>query len=395
MKHENTGRWWGAPRKFSVTAGERKISWLELFYDLVYVVAISRITRYCSEHANLQGFLDYIYLFIMIFWGWFNGSMHHDLHGTPGIRTRLMTLWQMVTVAAMIVCLDGPQDHMLFRGTIAIMVMQLYITYLWWSVGIYDKGHRKLNRPYTVCYLISLLLIFSTLFLQQPYVRIAFFASLFFNFLPPFYLARRLQKNSFSLSSSMVERMGLFTIIIFGEVVTGVVGGANIIPGSGWSGWVNFVLAILIVFALWWIFFALIADRECKGGFLKGQLMVLLYIPVLMSLGMLGAAFMDIFKAAVAGTVAERDWLHQLFTVRIAVFLFGIVLISRFLVYPPAYAPAKKWLQRLLSIAGVVILSVGFGLKGLSLFTLFTIVFVLLLSIIVTFTLAWLRFEEA
>jgi low temperature requirement protein LtrA len=179
MSHENTSVWWGAPKKFSTKFTERKISWLELFYDLVYVVAISKINQYFSEHTNASGFIDYVYLFVMIFWGWFNGSMYHDLHGTPGIRTRLTTLWQMVAVAAMIVCLNGPQDGILFRGTIAIMVMQLYITYLWWSVGIYDKAHRKLNRPYTVLYLMSLGLIFSSLFLQQPYIRIVFFCSLF------------------------------------------------------------------------------------------------------------------------------------------------------------------------------------------------------------------------
>jgi low temperature requirement protein LtrA len=105
----------------------------------VYVIAISRITHLFAAHPGAAGLLDYSYLFIMIFWGWLNGSIYHDLHGSPGIRTRLMTLWQMMAVAALIVCLDSPQDGMLFRTTIALMVLQLFITYLWWSVAFTTK----------------------------------------------------------------------------------------------------------------------------------------------------------------------------------------------------------------------------------------------------------------
>src|SRR5687768_1331752 len=85
--------WWGPPRKFDPRIAERKISWLELFYDLVYVIAIARITHHLAEHPSWHGLADYAYLFIMIFWGWINGSLYHDLHGSPGIRTRFMTLW--------------------------------------------------------------------------------------------------------------------------------------------------------------------------------------------------------------------------------------------------------------------------------------------------------------
>jgi hypothetical protein len=43
---------------------------------------------------------------------------------------------------------------------------------------------------------------------------------------------------------------------------------------------------VLIVFALWWIFFSIIADRESQGGFLNANLIELTYIPTLASLGL-------------------------------------------------------------------------------------------------------------
>jgi low temperature requirement protein LtrA len=66
----------GPPKKFSASVAERRISWLELFYDLVYVIVISRVTHYLALHPGRAGLFDYAYLFAMIFWGWYNGSMH-------------------------------------------------------------------------------------------------------------------------------------------------------------------------------------------------------------------------------------------------------------------------------------------------------------------------------
>ncbi len=205
MKHNLiTKSWWGAPKKFSTEKIERKISWLELFYDLVYVIAISTITHYVAQQFSINALLDYIYLFGIIFWGWLNGSLYHDLHGTEGLRTKLMTLWQMVIVAALVITLHSDEKDLLFNATIALIIMQVYITYLWWSVGIYDKEHRKLNRPYTILYLVSLGLIIATLFAEQPYVRILFYLTLILNYSPPFVtylLLKRRTRRSRSLQA--------------------------------------------------------------------------------------------------------------------------------------------------------------------------------------------------
>src|SRR5579863_8792365 len=171
---KNYNIWWGPPRKFSSHFEERKISWLELFFDLVYAIVISRTTHWLAVNNTPGGILDYAYLIIIVFWGWYNGSQYYDIHGTPGIRTRLMTLWQMMAVAALAVTLYSPSDKAVGGATIAIAALQFFITYLWWSVGIYDKKYRKYNMPFTICYLAAFVLIIITLFIPQPYQRILF-----------------------------------------------------------------------------------------------------------------------------------------------------------------------------------------------------------------------------
>ncbi|HZX59822.1 MAG TPA: low temperature requirement protein A, partial [Mucilaginibacter sp.] len=272
MQKQHNNIWWGPPREFSNQVEERKISWLELFFDLVYAVVISRTTHGLAVNNTTGGILDYAYLIIIVFWGWYNGSQYYDLHGTTGIRTRLMTLWQMMAVAALAVTLYSSPDKAVGRATIAIALLQFFITYLWWSVGIYDKKHRKYNIPYTVCYLIAFGLIIATLFVPQPYKRLLFWITLVLNYLPPFIASKILKRHNsdFSLSPSMIERLGLFTIIVFGEAILGVVNGLNLFGDLTLTVWLCFGLGILIVFSLWWIFFSLIADRQSQNGLAKG-----------------------------------------------------------------------------------------------------------------------------
>ncbi|MBI1223804.1 MAG: hypothetical protein GC192_01090 [Bacteroidetes bacterium] len=344
MKHNlQTKSWWGAPKKFTTEKEERKVSWLELFYDLVYVIAISTITHYVAAHFSINALLDYFYLFVIIFWGWLNGSLYHDLHGSEGLRTKLMTLWQMAIVAALVINLHSDPEHLLFNVTVVLLIMQFYITYLWWSVGIYDKEHRKLNKPYTMLYLLSFALILATLFVEQPYARIMFYITLVLNYLPPFISHNLLIKQSsqLNLSPSMTERLGLFTIIIFGEVVLGVTNGLIEMHHLSAMAWVEFVLAIAIVFALWWLFFTLISDRQCKAGLVNSSLFELLFIPTLMGLGLLGASFSSLFKHFIEPS-EHTAWVTHCFGFSISLFLLGIWAMLYFLEEPDYMKSFKK-----------------------------------------------------
>lgn len=385
--------WWGPPKKFSANFEERKISWLELFYDLVYVVVISKVTYQLALNHSWTGVLDYAYLFAMVFWGWYNGSQYHDLHGSPGIRTRFMTLWQMVAVGALAVMLNGSGEHLISRATIGILVLQLFITYLWWSVGIYDKHHRKLNRPYTYCFLAAFALLCISGVVPFSYRRMLLWTVLVLNYFPFLLTALRLRNtsNEFSMSPSMTERLGLFTIIVFGEAILGVINSMTSLSEISASLWICFGMGILIVFALWWIFFSLIADRVCKPGILEGFVLSFLFIPTLASLGMVGAAFPSLIQGFTAPPDAHR--LQLIYGISISVFLCSIVAISRFLVYAEEYQRSKKRVQYLLLSMAVINLVLVFFFGVLSALVYLLCVFLILMSLIVILTKMWFRLE--
>ncbi|MEP7264478.1 MAG: low temperature requirement protein A [Bacteroidota bacterium] len=394
MEQKKFNIWWGPPKKFSTQLEERKISWLELFYDLVYVIVISRITHHMAVHPDVHGISQYIYLFTMVFWGWQNGSQYHDLHGSPGIRTRFMTLWQMIIVAALGVAMESPPETFVSRTIICFALLQFFITYLWWSVGIYDKVHRRLSVPYVSCYFLCFLMFVAALYIPSPYTERFLWLILIINHLPPLLNYRRLRsRNSeFSLSMSMVERLGLFTIIVFGENILGVINGVDSYVHLNASIWFCFALGILIVFALWWIFFALIADRECKHGFLAGQSLVFLYIPCLGSLGIVGATFSVLLSGMLN---PDADWYRArvMFVVSLAVFLWSVLGISNKLIYDDEYLKAKKIIQPLLGLTGIVIVLLSLFFNFLSVMNLLIIIFLVLMTIIIVITRSWFKVE--
>lgn len=395
MPSERTNIWWGPPKKFTTAITERKISWLELFYDLVYVIAISRITHYMAAHPGMNSIINYIYLFAIVFWGWSNGSMYHDLHGSPGIRTRFMTLWQMIIVAALCVALGSPVDSFIFRTTICFILLQIYITYLWWSVGIYDKSHRKLGIAYIICYLIGFFLLILSFFIPEPYKGMMFWLVLFFDYLPPFVTNRRLvhRQSEFNLSPSMVERMGLLTIIVFGENILGVINGIDSYKNLTAYIWVCFGLGILIVFALWWIYFALVADRECKHGYMRGQLFVFLYIPTLGSLGIVGATFSVILNAVGAENSHDIETAGHIFCTGMGIFMLCVTGLTRMLHYPHDYDRLRKKYEKLMLVCGILLISLAALFNKISLVYLLLIIFIILLVVVVMMTRTWFKVE--
>lgn len=266
-------RWWGTPVDFSKRRNERKVSWLELFYDLGYVAAIGQLTHHVAADPSLPNTGFFFLLFSLIFWSWVNGSQYYDLHGEDNLRTRIWTFWQILAVTAVAASLNGMFDGMHRGFAITFSCLQAIITYLWWSVGLHDRSHRELNIFYTVNYLIALALLIVSAFVAYDRAVLLWAFVLLLNLTPPLTGARRIVRvlnnrgQVFSASATLVERFGLFTIIVLAETVLGTVAGITGIKDRQLIVWIAFVLAILIAFLLWSIYFDMTSERETRVGY--------------------------------------------------------------------------------------------------------------------------------
>ena len=273
MSLRHPGLWWGPPRNFNDRKNERKISWLELFYDLVYVAVIGELTQYLSKDPSWSNAAFSFLLFCLIFWSWVNGSQYYDLHGNEGIRTRLLTFWQMLAVAAVAITIPDAYEGRHEDFAVAFLFVQVMITYIWWSVGLYDPSHRVFNKFYTINYVLAFVVIFISIFVSSRDATWLLLLALLLNLTPPLTGARKivseLKKRGqiFTASAAIVERFGSFTIIVLAESILATVTGIAAVQGKHSVHWIAFILAILISFLLWSIYFDMTSEQETKTGY--------------------------------------------------------------------------------------------------------------------------------
>jgi len=386
--------WWDQPKNFDDRKYERKISWLELFYDLVYVAAISQLTLQLSIHTTWQQAAYYFLLFCLIFWSWVNGSQYYDLHGNEGIRTRLFTFAQMLAVAAIAITIGDAFEERHHGFAIAFAVIQILITYLWWSVGFYDPSHRVFNKFYTFNYLIALGLIIASVFTNYHTATILWMIVLALNLTPPLIgagtIVRVLKQRGqiFTASATIIERLGLFTIIVLAESILGTVNGIAEVKDKHPTAWIAFILGILIAFLLWSLYFDMTSEREAKTGYSYMQWLIFLHFPLLASLGVVGTSIKLILANISAAPDTMVQYLFCIAIVTILLTIIGLTLIMKEEEEDRSYIrPMSRWLI----VISVIILL-------LPLFSLHTLLFLSIIAVVLFIpvwigTRSWVRYQ--
>jgi len=89
-----TRQWWERPRLWGAeaTAEERRVSWLELFSDLIFVVVISQLAHYLAGHLSWSGLLGYGLFFVAAWWSWIGGTVYNERFETQDLSYRLYTI---------------------------------------------------------------------------------------------------------------------------------------------------------------------------------------------------------------------------------------------------------------------------------------------------------------
>jgi low temperature requirement protein LtrA len=390
-------QWWGPPRDFSERKHERKISWLELFYDLVYVAAIAQLTHHLAAHPSwsVAGFS--LLLFSLVFWSWVNGSQYYDLHGHDSIRTRLMTFWQMLAVAAVAITLNDAYEGHHQAFAIAFAIIQIFITYLWWSVGLYDPSHRVFNKFYTFNYLIAFVLLVSSVFTNPHIATILWSIALLFNLSPGLIGARTIvtvlkeRGQVFSASEALVERFGLFTIIVLAESILGTVTGIAVIKDKTPTEWIAFILAILIAFLLWSLYFDMTSEQETRKGYRYMQWLVFLHYPLLAAFCVVGACIHVLLVSGIPEELPRQ--ILWMFCSAIAVILFTITGITKIMEEDEESRAFIRPAARVSMVIGVGILLVPLFGKYLNCLSFLAIVAILLFILVFVGIRNWVRYK--
>ena len=330
----NFRSWWQVPRRAGEPLEHRQVSFLELFYDLVYVVIIAQLSHTFSHDITWEGVKNFSFMFILVWWSWINGTLYHDIHGNNDVRTRVFTFAQMFSVVLMAIFAHNAIGDCSKGFALSYALFQFIISILWWRTGVHEEEHRPLSTPYVFFFLVNTILFVVSVFIEEPVRYYIWLIALVISIILPLSVLAVSRKNPATkaqvdiitdISPSLVERFGLFTIIVLGEVVVGVVSGASKLHTTN-SLIITALLGTLIAIGIWWVYFDFISHRIPKSGIRHYSLWYYLHLPMTIGITSTGAALVNIIEHINEPVQHDTHWL---LTISLSVILICISLILK------------------------------------------------------------------
>jgi low temperature requirement protein LtrA len=232
---------------------EKRVSWAELFFDLVFVFAVTEVsTRLTEDHRGL-GLVRSLVLFVPVFWLWVGTSLQANLRDISRPVLRLSIFG--VALCGMFMALAIPY---------AYNDGGLLYAFAYWA-GRLLLGIPLLRRyglvwnPYTVSVVVTGPLLIVGALLPADGQLAVWAAAAALDLSTPTIFSRRLSTLHYD-AGHLAERFGLFVLIALGESVVSIGAAAQdggpLRIGTGFA----VALAFAACCGLWWVYFQFAAD---------------------------------------------------------------------------------------------------------------------------------------
>ena len=303
---------WQPPRPHGEQPRERTVGPLELFYDLAVVVLVAQAAHHLAGHLTWHGLGEFAVMFTLVWIGWANGSLHHELHGHDDARARNTFLLQILVLVAMGACIPqaGGTRGAAFAVTVGVLFAVLAV--LWLLAARGDRPeYRRASRLFVTGTAACAVLLAGTALLPAS-ARMPAWGLLDVAYLAGFaavvLTATPAQAAALTITDALTERFGLLTIIVLGETLIGVVDGLAGEPINGLTLSVGLV-AVVVGFGAWWTYFDFAGHRHPRPNPTATLQWVLGHVPLTAAIAAMGAAMVSLVDHAHDGrTPAAAAW---------------------------------------------------------------------------------------
>jgi low temperature requirement protein LtrA len=280
----STGRRWLRPPQLRTLddQGERHATWLELFFDLVFVISIAEVAHTLEDYRTLADFLGTAGLFVAVWWAWVGYTVYADRFDTDDVAHRVLVLAGMLAVIAMALSVHDALHGGSARFALAFVAVRGIVLLLNARAHRHAAPARPLLNLFLAAFSTGAALWLLSVFVPEPARYVLWGVALVIELSAPWVGRRQIVKAPVH-ASHLVERFGLFTLIVLGESVVRVAqGAANV------SDWTAATLAaagggFLIVAGLWWLYFDRI-DEGAVRSVLRGLVWNYTHLPLLAGL---------------------------------------------------------------------------------------------------------------
>jgi len=386
---------WLKPRLRSDDPGTspRRVTWLELFYDVVFVVVIGQLSHTLSGNISPTGLWHFFFLFIPTWWLWIAGTYYVEYWETDDVSIRVVMFALMLPTVGLALFVGDALGTSAHGYALTYAVARVVLAVLFFRVGWHDRQSRANAWSYAAGFAtVAVLVAFSVLTPTKP--RIALWAvALAVEMVTPIVVTLTVRKQLPHRReiSKLPERLGLFTIIVLGETVVGVFSGLWGVHDLNFGIAVTGTLGLAAAFELWGIYFDFVAQRRFKAGIWWEWAWGYLHLALVMAIVAVGACLYHVVKSGDSALPADTKWL----LVGATAFSLVAVATIEFTLEPPVQrgrgreSMASKW------IVAAAILALGLTGDAIGAGRLLVAIVVLLLIPAGSGMRLWLRGESA
>ncbi len=233
--------------------GHRTATWLELFYDLAFVVVVAVLGERLHDDTSWAGLISFLGYFALLWWLWASHTFYADRYDTDDLVYRLLATAQMMAVLVIAAALtsDPAESTMAFSAGYASARLVLLAMYA--RVYRHVAETRRLVGGYLVGFGLAAAIWTGSVFAPER-GRVALWAvALTIDLVTPWVMRR--QQAAVPLDvSHLPERFGLFTILVLGESLAAVMTGLRHLDWA-WSPVLAAALGVGLATTLWWMYF--------------------------------------------------------------------------------------------------------------------------------------------
>ena len=337
-------------------APDRRASWFELFFDLVFVVAVAQLNGSYMAHYDLAGAAQFAFGFLAMWWCWLGHTFYATRFDQDLPTQRTLGLLLILTVAWLgYGAADYAGDlHGVFASGIAAFKLIMAVAYalVWrWPAA------RPMIRFYGTVYLLQAALWLLSID-AAPATRWSLWsAALLLDLVSP-WLAGRFAHEVPPHAEHLPERFGLFTIILLGESVASAVHALGHGAEPALEARIAAVGGALLTFMVWVAYFERTRAHQGRhissaNDGLKMRLWAFAHLPLYVGVASLAAGTLYL-----SGQARLQPGAQGLFAGGIGLLMLGLLMLraaqnkkggSRF--------RPRLWLQLLVAAGSVVVLA--------------------------------------
>lgn len=290
---------------------EQSTTWLELFFDLVYVAILVELGNRLSHDLSLRGVTEYALLFIPIWLSWLEPVFYSRRFPTDDIGHRVLTVAYMGVMLSMAFGIHSVTGDTATTFLLAYAASKAILALMYARAWYRHPEYRSFTGPHVVLFSV-LTVVWVVIALAEPHGFPWWAVATALGLFAPFFMPRILKlagkpamEKPPVKTDYVLDRFGELTIIVLGEFFLKAALGAA--DRESYTLTTLYGVGLLVIsVGVWWLYFDHLDHSSLTGSKVRPHFWIDLHYPFLAAVAAYGVAGTKVLALAPGEALADE-----------------------------------------------------------------------------------------